>query len=547
MLKTRYNKRLWVLPVLCILTTLLLGCATEYEKKDPFFTKWGTLAEEATGHSPAPKEAPPGLLQTFPDADLRAEEETSARRLPTNPVSLNLPQGNDVKAVLRALAKIAGQNISIKNEIKGEVTVSFSNVPWDQAFLSILRMQGLDFKWDGDIIRIVNADDIETDLRLATAKEKYASRRYVTKIIKIHYADPVKIRENFQEMLRDPMGRLTGWVRVDEHSSSVIIQATEADMNRLLPLLPSIDRPSLQVQIKCNIVETTKEMARNLGVQWGGVLRRPTFGNRGDLTITPGGNTGSASPPNPASTTNPNPPLTGGYTPTTGTPGISGQGMGVNFPVTQSAISAAGGGLTSVGFLVGNIGSNILELQLNALQNDNRLRILSSPSITTLDNQKAFTENGTRVPYSTLDTSVVPPTRTVKFEDVVLRLEITPHVIDGKNLKMTLIVKKDEVDPINNVEGNPYIIKKQTQTVLVVEDGETIVISGLTKQTIADTSVGVPGAKDIPGLGWLFKRQDKDRKMEEVLIFITPQILPVKTAQAAAGATATTVEQKKQQ
>ena len=452
-----------------------------------------------------------------------------------------------MKAVLRALAKIAGQNISIKNEIKGEVTVSFSNVPWDQAFLSILRMQGLDYKWDGDIIRIVNADDIETDLRLATAKEKYASRRYVTKIIKIHYADPVKIRENFQEMLRDPMGRLTGWVRVDEHSSSVIIQATEVAMNRLLPLLPSIDRPSLQVQIKCNIVETTKEMARNLGVQWGGVLRRPTFGNRGDLTITPGGNTGSASPPNPASTTNPNPPLTGGYTPTTGNPGISGQGMGVNFPVTQSAISAAGGGLTSVGFLVGNIGSNILELQLNALQNDNRLRILSSPSITTLDNQKAFTENGTRVPYSTLDTSVVPPTRTVKFEDVVLRLEITPHVIDGKNLKMTLIVKKDEVDPINNVEGNPYIIKKQTQTVLVVEDGETIVISGLTKQTIADTSVGVPGAKDIPGLGWLFKRQDKDRKMEEVLIFITPQILPVKTAQAAAGATATTVEQKKQQ
>ena len=542
MLKTRYNKRLWVLPVLCILTTLLLGCATEYEKKDPFFTKWGTLAEESNGYSPAPKEAPPGLLQTFPDADVRAEEETSARRLPTNPVSLNLPQGNDVKAVLRALAKIAGQNISIKNEMKGEVTVSFSNVPWDQAFLSILKMQGLDFKWDGDIIRVVNADDIETDLRLSTAKEKYANRRLVTKIIKVHYADPIKIRENFQEMLRDPMGRLRGWVRVDEHSSSVIIQATEADMNRLLPLLPNIDRPSFQIQIKCNIVETTKEMARNLGTQWGGAFQAPkASGGRGGVTITPGGNTGTIA----SSATNPNPPLTGGYTPATGNTGISGQGYGVNFPVTSSAISSAGG-LTSVGFLVGNIGSNILELQLNALQNDNRLRILSSPSITTLDNQKAFTENGTRVPYSTLDTSVVPPTRTVKFEDVVLRLEITPHVIDGKNLKMTLIVKKDEVDPINNVEGNPYIIKKQTQTVLIVEDGETIVISGLTKQTIADSSVGVPGAKDIPGLGWLFKRQDLDRKMEEVLIFITPHILPVKTAQAAA-ATATTIEQKKQQ
>ena len=524
--------------------TFLLGCATEKtEKKDPFMAKWGTLAEEATGYSSPPKPPAPGLREPFPDADIRTAEEEAAKRLPTNPVSLNLPQGNDVKAVLRALAKIAGQNISIKNEIKGEVTVSFNNVPWDQAFLSILKMQGLDFKWDGDIIRIVNADDIESDLRLTAAKDKYSNRRMVTRMVRVNYADPVKIRDNFQEMLRDPMGRLRGWVRVDEHSSSVIIQATEADMNRLLPLLPTIDRPSYQIQIKCNIVETTKDMARSLGVQWGGVFQSPGFGRRGNLTVTPGGNTGSASPP-VAGSTNPNPPLTGGYTPSQGSAGISGQGLGVNFPVGSSDIAAAGG-LGSVGFLVGNISSNVLELQLEALQNDSKLRILSTPSITTLDNQKAWTQNGDRVPYSTLDTSVVPPTRTVKFEDVVMRLELTPHVIDGKNLKMTLIVKKDEVDPVRAVEGNPYIIKKETQTVLIVEDGETIVISGLTKQTLADASSGIPGAKDVPFLGWLFGNKRKEVKMEEVLIFITPHILPVRTAKATGGVE-TPVEQKKQ-
>ena len=112
--------------------------------------------------------------------------------------------------------------------------------------------------------------------------------------------------------------------------------------------------------------------------------------------------------------------------------------------------------------------------------------------------------------------------------EVVLRLEITPHVIDGKNLKMTISVKKDEVDETRkNALGDPYIIKKQTETVLIVQDGETIVISGLTKQTKQGSGSGVPWLKDIPLLGWAFKSDFKGDKMEEVLIFITPHILQV--------------------
>ena len=167
------------------------------------------------------------------------------------------------------------------------------------------------------------------------------------------------------------------------------------------------------------------------------------------------------------------------------------------------------GGAASLGLMFGSIGGNLLDLQLSALQNDGKLNILSSPSITTLDNQKAFTENGERVPYSTLDTTVNPPIRTVKFEDAVLRLEITPHVIDGQNLLMKILVKKDEVDTSSNVDGNPFIIKKQTETTLIVQDGETIVISGLTKQRERASVSGVPGLKDIPVLGWLFKGEGK--------------------------------------
>ncbi len=167
---------------------------------------------------------------------------------------------------------------------------------------------------------------------------------------------------------------------------------------------------------------------------------------------------------------------------------------------------------------------------------DGQLNILSSPSITTLDNQMAYTENGERVPYVATSTSSGVVTQEVKFEDAVLRLEITPHVIDGKHLKMKIKVKKDQVDPTRTVQGNPYIIKKQTETNLIVQDGETIVISGLTKQQVSKSDAGLPGLKDIPGLGYLFKTDSRSEDMEEVLIFITPHVLKAQAANQAAPA-----------
>ena len=113
-----------------------------------------------------------------------------------------------------------------------------------------------------------------------------------------------------------------------------------------------------------------------------------------------------------------------------------------------------------------------------------------------------------------------------QVKDAVLRLEITPNGIDSKNLKMKIAVKKDEVDMSRQVDGNPFIIKKQTETNLNVANGETIVISGLTKQQITDASSGIPGLKDVDGLGRLFRVDRKGNAMEEVLIFLTPTILP---------------------
>ncbi|MDP1990531.1 MAG: type IV pilus secretin PilQ [Syntrophales bacterium] len=516
-----------LLPVL-----LLFGCTGQQTvQKDPFFDKWTTMADTAAGHSPAPREKGSTVTREL----LKATGETGEgltvipiKELPTQLVSLKFRQA-DIQTILRSLARIVGKNVLVKSEIKGEMTIDFRDVPWNQAFNSILRTQGLTYTWEGDILRVLTFEDLELDLKRKTQEMgvKWVEP-LMTVVVPIDYAKPKDLKENLETFLtRSKEDKPRGSIRVDEHSNSLIISAIKDDLARMIPIIEKIDKPTPQIQIKANIVETSKDTARNLGIQWGGMYGRQVGNN--SLYLTPGGTAGSTTPPGSA--------LSGGYTPSSGAKGISGQGFGVNFPVAATAMT---GGAASLGLVFGSIGGNLLDLQLSALQNDRKLNILSSPSITTLDNQKAFTENGQRVPYSTLDTTVNPPIRTVKFEDVVLRLEITPHVIDGQNLLMKILVKKDEVDSLNNVDGNPFIIKKQTETTLIVRDGETIVISGLTKQLGTRSVSGLPGLKDIPVLGWLFKGEGKSDEMEEVLIFITPRILPAMSmAEKKTGAAGT--------
>jgi type IV pilus assembly protein PilQ len=498
--------------MLIVILFFIIGCAANdnnTKKTDPFFDKWSGMAETDKGSSPAEKEKEIKLpTQAEVDAIIK-EGEQQDKALPKTKITMKLRQA-DVKSVLRSLARISGQNLLVKNEVKGDISVDFQNVPWDEAFLSILKDQGLTYVWEGNILRVMTLADLDQDFKRKSQQlGTKLVEPLVTVVVKIDYADATKLKENVQEFLtKDKDGKARGSVKIDEHNNALIIQAIRDDLKRMIPIIEKIDKPTKQIYIKANIVETTKETARDLGIQWGGLY------HDGNVTITPGGKGTSATSDVI-------------YNPVFGDTGIGKQGWSVNFPVDAAKMAAAGGS-GSIGLIVG-AGGYILEAQLTALQKDGKLNILSSPSITTLDNQKAFTENGQKVPYVTLSNE---GDQEVKFEDAVLRLEITPHVIDDNTLKLKIFVKKDEVDPIKNVRGNPYIIKKQTETNLIVKNGETVVISGLTKQTTNDGDTGVPWLKDIPGLGHLFKKTSVGDTKEEVLIFITPQILKTELSKA---------------
>lgn len=508
-----YRKNIRGLTVVLFLGMFIVaGCAGDKEiKKDLFFDKWEKMADISTGHTPAPRsrEAIRELVKMEQER-LKAEKELAGGRgLPDTPISLRIRQA-DVKVVLRSLARIVDQNVLIRDDIKAEVSIDFKNTPWGEAFSSILKNQGLAYEWEGNIIRVMTIADKEQDLKRKTQeKDERLVEPLITVFIPIDYANTKDLRENLNDLLtKDKDGKPRGSIRVDEHSHSLILNAIRSDLEKMIPIIEQVDKPTHQILIKANIVETTKNTARNLGIQWGG------WYNSGNLYVTPGGSVPTAGQP---------------AVPVYGSPGLSGYGFGVNFPASTAAMTAAGG-TGSLGLMVGTIGGNILEMQLQALQQDGKLNILSTPSITTMDNQMAYTMNGERVPYVTQSVSQGVVTNTVTLVDVSLRLEITPHVIDGQNLKMKVLVKKDEVDTSLIVLGNPGITNKETSTNLIVKDGETIVISGLTQLTKQVGESGLPELKDIPVLGWLFKSMSKSETMEEVLIFITPRILPMRAA-----------------
>ncbi len=512
--------------IIPLIGLLLAGCAKDLkQQKDPFFEKWSTMAETSQGHSPTARARIMDMPPLEEDELVTDEAARKEKPLPTRRVTLRM-HNVDINVILRALAQAANVNIMLRSGVKGETSVSIENKPWDQAFLGILKTNGLSYAWEGDIIRVMTVEDMERDIKLDTARDRIRGQKLLTRAVTVDYADAAKLRDSLKELLsKDRDGKVRGSILVDQHTNSMIIQATRDDLRRMIPMIEKLDKPTAQILIKANIVEATKSTARNLGVQWGGMYTNRWGGQ--NYYITPGGSGGSTT----------SSPTAGNYSPTFGSTGIAGQGFAGNFPVDPAAIAAAGGA-GSLGLIFGTIGGSVLEVQLQALQTDGLLNILSSPSITTLDNQMAYTENGERVPYVATSTSSGVVTQEVKFEDAVLRLEITPHVIDNKHLKMKIKVKKDQVDPTRTVQGNPYIIKKQTETNLIVQDGETIVISGLTKQQTSKSDTGFPGLKDIPGLGYLFKADARSEDMEEVLIFITPHVLKTQAATAEAPAAA---------
>ncbi len=420
------------------------------------------------------------------------------RRFTGHPVSLDF-QGADLRAVLRTFAEISGLNIVIDPAVQGTVDVALRDVPWDQALDIILRANKLGYIVDGTIVRIaplsVLSDEESQRRKLGEEQALAGELRVLTKTLSYAKA------EELQPLITKSALSQRGTVQVDPRTNTLIITDLADRLNTANELIGTLDRPQPQVEIEARIVQTTKDYARALGIQWGFAGRvDPALGNTTNLAFP---NSGTLS--GRAGTTQGQ---------TTSATGQSQAPTAVNLGVT--------GATSVVGLALGSVnGALNLDFALSALERSGNGRLLSTPRVSTQNNIEAEITQGVQIPIQTVANNTV----TVSFKDAALTLKVTPQITASNTVIMKISVENASPDFSRSIGGIPPINTQRALTSVLVNDGQTTVIGGIyTSQEQAATD-RTPGLGRIPFINWLFKRDSLNDSSTELLIFITPRIL----------------------
>jgi type IV pilus assembly protein PilQ len=460
------------------------------------------IAALKTPAAAAPRQAPSIGAQVAPQAQAApaaAQPQPAAPQAPRytgNPVSLDF-QGADLRAVLRTFSEISGLNIVIDPTIQGTVDVALRDVPWDQALDIILRANKLGYSVDGTIVRIapltVLAAEEEERRRLSDAQALAGELQVLTR--SLNYSKAADLRELITTTILSQRGS----IQFDARTNTIIIQDLADRLERAAALISTLDRPEPQVEIEARVVQTTREFARRLGVQWGfNGAASSAFGN----TLP---------------TTFPNQVAAGGRTGVTQGPGGGGAdnvSNAVNLGV-QGATSAAGLALGSIN------GALNLDVQLSALERSGQGRILSTPKVSTQNNIEAEITQGIQIPIQTVANNTV----TVSFRDAALTLRVTPQITAANTVIMRIAMENSAPDFSRAVNGIPPIDTQRALTQVLVSSGETTVIGGIYISREQSSQDRTPALHRLPLLGWLFRRDEFTDESRELLIFITPKVM----------------------
>jgi type IV pilus assembly protein PilQ len=395
----------------------------------------------------------------------------------------------DIKNVFRIIREVSGQNLAIDKDVTGRVTLTLAKpVPWDQALDLILKMNGLGRVYEGDIIRIATQvtlarEEKQRQDKLKEERWRKKQEPHVTAFIPINYADASEINTKHVVPLLtkqiggddDQMGKST----VDARLNMIVITDTPTVVKRAKEIISKIDRVTPQVVIEARVVEANTNFTREIGFDWGEVTLS-AFNITDDLEFGP--------------------------------TVFQANNIPDNF-VDNNSIDFSFQTLTGTSF-------SVINAKIQANEVDGKVNIISAPKIVTLNNREATIKQGFEVPYLERDSS---GNATVRFKDVDLLLKVTPAVTnDGRITMKIYVTKNDLVDP---TAPEPALSTNEAETEVLVEDGDTIVIGGILKDSQSWAESGIPGLRKVPAFGWLFKSESTNTDKNELLIFITPRII----------------------
>jgi protein transport protein HofQ len=387
------------------------------------------------------------------------------------PISLAF-QDAPVTVVLQALADYRQLNVVTAVGVEGNLTVRLDNVPWQQALAVILRMGKLSMTQEGNVMMVHPEPNEQEKQRQQQALAQKQPLHSVT--LSLSHADATEVAASLNAQERMLLSE-RGSVVADKRTNAVLVRDTASAVALLTQRIAEMDAPLAQVQLAAHVVTINSESLRELGVRWG-----------------------LAPDEKPATSWRMN-------------------GFNVNLPLERSALSA--------GFHLARIGGRLLDLELMALEQENRVEIIASPRLLTANLQTASIKQGTEIPYEVSSGST--GATSMEFKEAVLGMEVTPRILPNGRITLTLHISQNMPGrSISRAAGETLAIDKQEiKTQVTLKDGETVVLGGIFQRHSAQGADKVPVMGDVPLLGSLFKQSSKQHKRRELVIFITPTLI----------------------
>jgi type IV pilus assembly protein PilQ len=376
--------------------------------------------------------------------------------------------------------------------VQGNLTLRLKDVPWDQALDIILQAKGLDMRKTGNVIWIAPGEELAAreKMQLESKAQIGDLETLRTESFQVNYH---KAKEIFDFLKSKDQTLLSkrGSVVVDERSNKLFVTDVASRLDDVRRLIGEIDVVPRQVLIEARIVEANKDFARDLGVRLGFADNRAkSLGNGARLGV------GSSTVGNTTNTFTPQLVSSGGLAPI----------------ATFATMNLS---------LFNRAATRFLNLELSALETNERGRVISSPRVLTANQVEASIEQGTEIPYQEATSSGAT---SVSFKKAVLSLKVKPQITPDGRIQLQVLVNKDS--PVFDARFSvPSINTKNVQTEVLVENGGTVVIGGIYEEEDTSTIASVPVLGDIPVVGALFRNTRKVSDRSELLVFITPRIV----------------------
>ena len=391
------------------------------------------------------------------------------------PISLDVQEA-EIGTVLRSLAGFSGTNIVASPRVEGKVTVKLEDVPWEEALGVILKAHSFDYVEEHGIYRIDTAEELRKEkLDIERARKQVEDlERLQLGMVNLNYANAEETKDALEEMLTE-----RGNIDVDVRTNSLIINDVQDRVALISEMARDLDTKTPQVEINARLIDMDSRATRELGINWS--VNNPQSGS----PIT-----------NPA---------TGATTP-------------FNTMDITNAIQNPAGSMT-VG-LVENWGSVMAKVE--ALESSNKAHLISNPIITTTDNREASILVGQKIPLIVSDEAGNAITQ---LTTIGIMLTVTPHINRDNQITLDVHNEVSDLSSQATVQGGVIINTSESDTRVLVENGETAIIAGLIRQIDGKLASGIPVLMDIPLLGALFKHSTNTKISRELVIFVTPTIV----------------------